>query len=248
MTQCEACRHREFEICEVGVDANGELMACKTCSRLKKRCRYSNGGKGRRKLRQEDVVNARTDTTKVARTSKDSTDRPAAKSKVSTSTKGMEMIVEIPVKRRGKNIDRDHNTDEERDAPPPRKKAKVDHASSKAPTSGRRQPSEKSGSRPQKGAHRSRTPIEVNATPSPIPHARSPSPTPAPTTPLPTTLLPSTPHTSTPAPPTPGPSNSLHPSPVPSDTRPSTPLPTTSRPSKPSGQSSGKREKIFYRM
>ena len=47
-SQCELCKTRKLETCEVSIDTNGDLMACDVCIRAKKGCTYSNGGKGRK--------------------------------------------------------------------------------------------------------------------------------------------------------------------------------------------------------
>ena len=115
-------------------------MACEVCSRLKKRCRYSKGGKGKRPLKENSVESTGQG---GKTTSKGKTTAKVAKSQhneaqSSARPRRLRPIVELPpVRPRGKpKVVLDDST-EASDSSPPRKKARIETTPPQASTSKR---------------------------------------------------------------------------------------------------------------
>lgn len=172
--QCDACVKREFDTCQVGIDGSGAMMACQVCARLKKRCRYSNGGKGKKPL-QEGSVEITIKGSTAAQTEK-----PRKKEVKSTvKSKLPKPVVEVPPvpSRRKLEVVLD---DSASDSTPPRKKARTERNPSDASTSKRPTGSKRSLRRLLRRSKKNMgaPPVgERTATPSPPPPThRSSSP------------------------------------------------------------------------
>ena len=223
-------------------------MACRVCARLKKRCRYSKGGKGNRPLKETDLDDTRKNNSTTSKTRKPtrSTESPRREVRSSAKSRRLKPVVElppVPTRCKPRYITRDSS--EESGPSPPRKKARFESTPQKASTSKHRVVQKKPQNSVQKqsnGKVEKRPTVEPTETSSPPPPIRmSQSPPPARQSPFPPSSNPtqSPPPAHLPQSPLPA-----TPSPIPVSTLPVPPSsnPTSLRPLSPTASRLGRKK------